>query len=671
MIARIDRMIHCTRLLTILLAGATALLADAQPGPTSAGSSVLPASSSASQRCRSYLTFAGRDTTASHLGKINNKAALRLPGLLASIVDVKDTADPRLARFMDETTRILKGLRDGNNRLGPFEIYFPIANHVSAKRILGDILTNHPAYLTYKNAVFEHQCRWADYRSNGSDPPRSPIRDAKTVTDVPAGIDNGNFRLLVTAAGYLSAQEFPEFRTVSKDPKSGTERVFTRDEILREMDLYIRRTYHSILTRNTDEYGAQTYLALDFSPVRLMAECADDPEIKRTAARTLDWLHTSLAACWNQGHYINSAARSKGEFLGTGSAIGFIGWLAFDTGKSAQGTTIPFTVYYALPGAYQLPPAIRPHAIFPFVKRERIGQGDNLSTVYTYQSKSFGMTSSIESRSASQRADPKWDRDGFFKEAGRHKLNWLGDKSGGFSPQWENSAQPYADRRNQPNARYYGTNPWSYVLQHRGTQIGLADVREGYPFRKLYVSYPQDGSICERIIKSDSGWTLCHTGRVIFAFRSLKPATLANDPKPAESITDSYDYKKTAWILEVVEAPDTGKTKSPAEITAELEKLHLTLLSAKTESTHLNDADKESPTLTYTSPVSEKTLKLDAAVYPIPADGEGVPISQYPLLATYPDDKSAPRIVQENDTLLWLDGSGKPELSYHIKPLSK
>ena len=35
------------------------------------------------------------------------------------------------------------------------------------------------------------------------------------------------------------------------------------------MDLYIRRTYHSIVTRNTDEYGAQTYLALDFSPIRL------------------------------------------------------------------------------------------------------------------------------------------------------------------------------------------------------------------------------------------------------------------------------------------------------------------------------------------------------------------------------------------------------------------
>ena len=281
------------------------------------------------------------------------------------------------------------------------------------------------------------------------------------------------------------------------------------------------------------------------------------------------------------------------------------------------------------------------------------------------------MTSSIENRNPAGRDKPTWDRDGFYKEAGRHKLNWIGGNSGGFSPQWQNSAQPYAKRRDQPNGRYYGVNPWSYVLQHRGTQIGLADVREGYPFRKLYVSYPKDGSILEKIHKSDSGWTLCHTGDMIFAFRSLKPATLADDPKTKGSITDWYDYKKTAWILEAVEAPQSAKTKTPTEITAELEKIHRTLLTAKAESTHLEDADQESPTLTYTSPVSGRTLKLDAAIYPIPADGEGIPTSQYPLLATYPDAKSAPRILQEKDTLLWLDGSGKPELSHHFKPLSK
>lgn len=663
-------MIRFPHFLTILLAASTPLHADPQsgkPGPASADGSLLPASPSASERCHSYIAFAGRETTAGRLGKINNKTALRLPGLLASIVEVKDTNDPRLARFMDETIRILKGLGDANNRLGPFEIYFPIANHVAAKRILGSTLTSHPAYPAYEAAVFGHQCKWADYRSNGSAPPKSPIRDAKTLSDVSANIDNGNFRLLVTAAGYLAAQEFPNLKTTSKDPKTGVERVFNSNQIRNETGLYIRRAYHSLATRNTSEYGSQTYLAIDFAPIRMIAEHAKDPEIRQTAARTLDWLYTSLAASWNQGHYINSAARSKGEFLGTRSGMGFLGWLAFDTGKPTPGTTTPFCIYLALPGTYQIPPAIRPHTRFPFVKREKIGEGNNFVTVYTYQSKSFGLTNSIESRDPANRAKPTWDRDGFYKEAGRHKLNWFGPQGGGFSPQWQNSAQPYAGRRNQANGRYYGINPWSYVLQHRGTQIGLADVRTEYPFRKLYVSYPQDGSIVGKIHKAESGWTLCHTGRMIFAFRSLKPPTLSDDTKTKGSVTDWYDYKKTAWILEAAEAPESGSAKTPAMIQAELEKFHQTLLSAKTASTHLDDADKDPPTLAYTSPVSGKTLTIDASIYPLPADGEGVPITRYPLLATYPDDKSAPRILQEKDRLLWLNGAGKPDLAHHFQ----
>jgi hypothetical protein len=630
------------------------------PGHANPPAATLPASSSFEERCRSYLKHAARPGRGEPDDKISNKSALLLPGMLASIVDVKDPADPRLARYMAETRRILRGLGKNQTRIGPFEIYFPIANHASAKRLLGPILTAHPDYPEYEQAVLTHQGRWSDYKSNGFGPPRSPIREAKTIADVPENIDNGNFRLLVTAAGYLSAQEFAGFRTAAVDPKSGSERGFPREVILREMDLYLRRTYHSIVTRNISEYGAQTYLAIDFSPIRLIAECAHDPEIRSIATGTLDWLHAGLAASMNQGHYINSAARSKGEFLGTGSAIGFIGWLAFDTEKPRPADTVPFTVYYTLPGAYRIPPAIRPPVSFPFVKRERIDQAGSFVTVYTYQTRSFGMTSSIESRSAATRANPGWDRDSFFKEAGRHKLNWFGARTGGFSPQWENSMQPYADRRNQRNARYYGTNPWSYVMQCRGTQIGLSDVREGYPFRQLYCSYPM-GALRSRRVKPGSGWTLCHTGNAVFAFRSLKPPTKAADPSPdASFLTDWYDYKKTAWILEAVEVPGNAAAKTDADISVELERFHQFLLRAKVTVANLGDDESGPPAISYTSPIHGKTLTLDAAVYPVPVDGEGMEVNGYPVLATYPSEAAAPRVLQRKDGLLWFDGTGKP-----------
>lgn len=622
--------------------------------------SILPASRSTNERKKAYLHFTGLHTLSGSPGRINNKTALRLPGLLASVMDVKSANDPRITRFIGETSAILKGMRDNKVRLGPFEIFFPIANHVAAKKQLGSLLASHPDYKEYERLLIDYQSAWADYKSNGSDSPRRPIREAKTIADVPADIDNGNFRLLVTAAGYLSAQEFPELRTKSIDPSTKQETIHNRDRILREMGFYIHRVYHSITTLNTSEYGSQTYLAIDFAPIHIIAEHARDPEIRKIATHTLDWLYSSLAASWNQGHYINSAARSKGEFLGTGSGLGFIGWFVFDTGRTIDAMTTPFLVYPALPGAYQLPPDLRPFSSLPFVKREKIGKALHFVSVYTFQSRSFGLTTSMENRNPPGRSKPKWDTDSFFKEAGRHKLNWLGDKPGGFVPQWQNSAQPYASRRNQPNSNYYGLNPWSYVIQHRGTQIGLADVHNDYPFRQLYTIYPGNGSIRKRLHMDATGWTLCHTGRTVFAFRSLKPATSRDEkwPDKADS-TDRFDYKKTAWILEAVDAPQSSTSKTDDELTDELQKFHRTLSAAKVEAKHLDDADATPPSLSYTSPVSGKTLRLDAGVYPVPHDGENVPIADYPVLATFPDSAKSPRIRQEKDRLRWLDGDGK------------
>lgn len=642
-----------------------------RPGPPAAGklvvrgiellSSTLPAAPTVEARRRAFLQFAGRSAATGPLGRIHTKSTLRMPGLLASIVEVKDPRDPRLARFMEETVLIVKGLREGKQRVGPFEIFFPIANHVAAKRQLGALLTGHPAYPAYEKALFEFQCSWPDYKSNGDHWPKRPIREAKTIADVPANIDNGNFRLLVTAAGYLSAQTFPDLRTTLVNPKTGETTVLARDRILREMGLYLRRVYHSIATRNTWEYGAQTYLAIDFAPIHMIAEHAGDPEIRRIATQTLDCLYSSLAASLNRGHYIHAAGRSKGEFLGTGSAIGFIAWLAFDTGLSGQGSTTPFNIYPALPGRYRVPAAIRPATVFPFAKRERIGEGSGLVATYTWQSESFGLANAMEVRAPERRGkDKHWDRDSFFKEAGRHKLNWLGEKSGGFSPQWENSRQPYGSLRNQANGRYYGTNPWSQVLQHRGTQIGLADVPDGYPFRKLYVSYPLQ-QLRARVVKPD--WTLCHTGRTVFAFRSLKPPTTAAEERAGQT-TDYYDYRRTAWILEVAEAPAAAARKSDATIAGELERFHQTLLRAKVEVRGLDDRAKDAAAVSYTSPISGKTLKLDSAVYPIPADGEGMPLAEYPVLGTYPEARKSPRVLQNDRALRWFDASGATILDH-------
>ncbi|MCB1131521.1 MAG: hypothetical protein KDN05_10360, partial [Verrucomicrobiae bacterium] len=584
-------------------------------------------------------------------------------GLLASIVDVKDTSDPLLERFLRESSTLITALTANNHRPGPFEIFFPIASHTAAKAMLGETLTRHPNYPAYREVLLRHQSSWPDYKSNSSQKDGRPVRDVRTYDDVPSNIGNGNFRLLVVTAGLLSAQEFPELQLVSIDPKSREERVRKRDEVLRDMNLYARGMLASIVHHNFDEYGAPIYLAIDYAPVHMLAEHAADPSLRKLACDTLDWMYSSLATSSNQRRIITSNARSKGDFLGTGGSLGFLGWLQFDPKSRQRGNLTCFNVYPAWPGNYKLPEVIRPHSSFPYVKREAISRTRHVH-LYAFQSKSFGLVNAMEARNPAGRLkDQRWDRDGFFKEAARNKLNWFGKRNGGFSPQWQNSRQPYGGRRNQANARYYGTNPWSMVLQNRGTQIGLADVPPTYPCRKLYATYDDRGSILLRVVKPDSGWTLCHTGETVFAFRSLKPPTKANDGKAGESFTDWYDYKKTAWLLEVFEAPSSPADKPPETLTAELEAFHRTLLRGKVEAKNLDDASPEMPVLSYQSAITGRTLTLDFAKYPITVDGEGMPLEDYPVLGTYPDEPGTPRVMQRKDKLVWFDAEGAPALT--------
>jgi len=610
-------------------------------------------------RKRAYLDFVSRYLMCQGDSKKPNADILKLPGHLASIAGVTDPNDPRIQKFFDEAIRMVKNLRAPDNRLGPFEIFLPIATFSAAKSLLGPALTNHPGFNAFRQEILEHQSAWPDYKSCGSGVQKRQAKEAKTLDDVPSGIGNGNFQLLVMAAGLLSAQEFPELKTTAQFSK-GPDRTQSSAEILREMNLYCKAVFANTVNYNLSEYGSPIYLAIDYTPIRIIAENARDPEVKKMASETLDWMFASLAASTNQGYHINSAARSKGDFLGPLNALSVLAWMNFETPVTGAATSTAFNAFMALPGKYRVPDSIRPLTRFPYVKRERIGRPGNHVWIYTYQSRSFALTSSIEDMGGDARAkNPKWDSHGFYKEGARNKLNWFADSTGGFSPQWENSAQPYAGRRNQVNGRYYGINPWSLVLQCQGTQIGLSDVRDGYPFRKLYATYPGDGAFRLRVTKPDTGWTLCHTGAMMFAFRSLKPPTLANDGKPGGPLTDWYDYKKTAWILESVEAPET-KDKSDAALAAQLEAFHKRLLGARVHVTGLDDASPEKPTFTYTSPMTGKTMRLDAAVYPIPADGEGISTRNYPVLATYPELPNSPRMLHDNGVLQLFDAAGKP-----------
>jgi hypothetical protein len=635
------------------------IMRDGKVAPPARGSLVLrqvevlgaqlPAAESSMERRRLYLQHAGRRARGEAPQRGANKDALRLPGLLASLLEARDPLDPRVGVFFEQSQQIFAKLQAPGNRLGPFEIFLPIATYTGAIRLKHIDVRKHPGFAAYRAAVLKHQALWPDYRSCGVAPTPKPIPATSSPRDVTERIDNGNFRLLVTAAGFLAAQELPELTTTWQ---AGTAApiTYSNADIRREMNHYLRRVYHSIVTRNTNESGATIYMALDFAAIRTVANYARDPEIKKVASQTLDFLYASLASSYNQGSFVNSSARSKGDFLGAEGATGFVGWLEFPGKKSMRAATTQFNVFNALPGDYRMPDWIKPLSVFPTVKRETIGPARN----YSWHSRHYSLVNGIE-HTGNKLTDKRWDRHGFYKEYSRHKLNWFGPTSGAFSPQWENSAQPYGGRRNQRNGAFYGTNPWSLVQQHRGTQIGLSCVSESYPFRKLYISW---GGGVRASISDPSGWKVNHTGAMIFAFRVLKKPTAQGLSGWVGGHYDEYDYRKTAWLLETVEAP-ARENRSTADMQREMAQILAKLKAAEVVVEHLDDATPTPPKLRYRSPIHGGTLTLDASVFPIAADGEGIAISDYPVLATTPVSTKGPRVLVQKGQFQLFDANGR------------
>jgi hypothetical protein len=145
---------------------------------------------------------------------------------------------------------------------------------------------------------------------------------------------------------------------------------------------------------------------------------------------------------------------------------------------------------------------------------------------------------------------------------------------------------------------------------------------------------------------------------MLFAFRSLKAPTAQKLRGWAGSDYDEYDYRKTAWLLETIEAPEKP-ARSAADIQQEMAQFLAKLKTAEVQAQHLDDADAEMPQLRYRSPIHGGTLTLDAGIFPIAADGEGIAISDYPVLATTPVSAKGPRVLVQKGQFQLFDASGR------------
>lgn len=428
-----------------------------------------------------------------------------------------------------------------------------------------------------------------------------------------------NYRLMNDGSGFLAAELWPDL--VDADGLNADQiKAATKGRLL--------GYFEQIVHRNTDEYGAPTYLGIDLSAMKMLADFAKDPEIKNKAALTLDSMILQVACAWNNGYYITSASRSK--YWGTSmtspdslDTTGAIGWIYFGGSRSVDPAHMnpPGSVWFAFPSGYAPPPiftGIATDRSSPFLHRG--STGDNIRFVI-YHTPAYSLASEWEFLPS--------PTDGHYKESRRQMLKWISDKPcSTFIPMQENPRRPYKLSENIGNAFGYGENPYAQSLQHEGTLLGITAVPENYPFWKLYAPFTTEGAIVKRIERD--GWIFCHGGNVLFAFCYAKPALWEKHrDKERCDVLSSLD-RKNGWVLETSPiAPFAG-----GGVDAELERFATAILAKPR--LDISKIDTANPSLSYLS-LSGHQLELTYRDHKEPytaqhlVDGKPVDYRSYPL----------------------------------------
>jgi hypothetical protein len=427
-----------------------------------------------------------------------------------------------------------------------------------------------------------------------------------------------NLDMMRYTTGLMAALEWSDF--TDRNGKTASQIVsYNRPRILNVLN--------NIFHNNCSEMDAFVYLPTDMMYLRMLAEFCSDAEIRQKAYVCYQQMIASMAGAWNQGLYVANPPRSKGwdqlcaGMLAPNSRATALAWLFFGnycnefqmTGQctSDSGNFAIFCFW----SAYQR--SIFPmHEIllaenrksFPyeyrsFIDNQTVKSSNNTIVSnwkyykYTYQSKHYGLATQTEIPYNLTNALTLQT----YKETKRTYLAWQDDASNQcfFTVCQDNPAEP-TDVVNA-NAVGYGENPFQRVLQYKGAAIGITNVPVTYLNNNRYQLYvPFTRYIKQRMVSDN--WVFCHTGSMMFAFRTVEPFTLMTSRMPYTvpdcdllMFTDQTTHKGS-WILQTTEITPDLKGNSLAE---ELNNFKNKLLATASFDT-VNYAS-DTPCLRYTS----------------------------------------------------------------------
>jgi autotransporter-associated beta strand protein len=408
------------------------------------------------------------------------------------------------------------------------------------------------------------------------------IAETKRVVQLPdysltSGYVSENFYFMYNGSGFLACEQWPDFTDAGGKTGASLKAGF-RSQLI--------TAFNRIVTGNLYEHGSPVYYVTSIVPIRMIAEFAQDPEVKRKAWATLDALMLHLACDWNQGYYATAAARCKGWSNITGSpqamnASQTTGWLFYGGYRPITISTSDFahSIWMAFPRQYETPPAFQQVATrrsMSFQHRSSTWGGTNSDFKNVWHTPEYTLSSMYEIFSSSQNG----------KEQQPVCFKWLSDKQESTiiigsenHIQFYNSGRtnslsffPYDPARNSMG---YGTNPYMQHFQHRQTLVGVGNVSPWYAnshpdltaeeaaatpeidplyFAELYLPLTQKGAILKTLEDSASGWLFCHAGSTLFAFWTHSPYYWGADIAGARMLRSKA--LKNAWILETAATSD-------------------------------------------------------------------------------------------------------------------
>ena len=363
-----------------------------------------------------------------------------------------------------------------------------------------------------------------------SPPAKAAMRNAwKTYS--PYRGDTENHWCMYYASLFLAAEQWPNLP--GSEWYNGKSSEENRDEAKAYLIHWIKIT----TTIGQGEFDSPDYFPEYLVSMSLLAQFAQDPEMKKRGEMMMDYLFADFAAEHLEGQYIGGFSRIYEPavykpLLSQGSAFAY---LYFNSGEPTQSSWL---VLPALSG-YQLPEIIYQiandrTATYIHKERKRVRNVIRYGTEknppvykYTYMTKDYGL-SSLQGGILQPIQQHTWSvrftsGKPFTTIFGLHPY-WSGIELGMFFPEEiKTLVMDVVGSKGTYNKedKWTGSSPYERTFQHENTLIVLYDIPAGTTSEHIDGFFPK--TLGQRVVDA-SGWVMCQAGETFIGWYPLQPS---------------------------------------------------------------------------------------------------------------------------------------------------